>query len=160
MYNLQLSQFSLKNTISHSLIVGTLTTVGLLSGVIPEFSAKTANLSFSTTAFAQEFSNEQITNYARVVLDMESTRQTVLSNIEAIIGSKPEEIPCYQPRSLSRLPRNARELAINYCRDYKTLIENRGLTISEFNNLTRRAQSDAGVKRRIQDAMIQILRQQ
>lgn len=154
------SKTSLNKILTRSLLTVALTTIGLVSGVVPSIHKNTVSLQFDTAVFAQEFSNQQIRSYAQVVLDMESARQTVIRNIERIIGRKPAEIPCYNSRTLRELPRDAEELARKYCTDYQQAIERQqGLDVSSFNEITAQAQTDANLKRRIQNAMIEIQQQ-
>ncbi len=156
----KVSQLSL-SFFSKSSIVATLAAMGVLAGAVPNFSVTSPHLiSFGNVAFAKDFSSAEVTNYARIVMQMEPIRQAVFRDIETIIGSKPSAIPCYQSRALNALPRDARELAVNYCGRYKELIEsNPVINITSFNAITRQAQSDPDLKRRIQNAMIEIQRQ-
>lgn len=148
-------------TLARFLLVSVLSTFSLLSGVVPEFSRQAPLLifSFPVNARAQEFSNEQIRKYARAVLDIEAHRRQAYQDIQTIIGRQPPEIVCNQPTTLRNLPANAQKIASNYCKTSKTIVERSGLGVSAFNAITTRAQEDQNLKRRIQNAMIQIRRQ-
>lgn len=158
MLTLRLSR-SFPLIITQTILTSALTLFGVLSGFVPYFSP---NLSeswrFEGVAWAQGVgvNDNEVRSYARIVLQMEPRRQTVLRDIETIIGEKPEEIPCYQTRPLRRLPQDARELALSYCNAYRELIEREGLRVSRFNEITKKAQADQDLKRRIQDAMLAI----
>lgn len=143
-------------TVTQTALTVTLALAGVLSGTVPSLpSNSSTSLRFEQAASAQAVSETEVRDYAAIVLQMEPRRQTVLRDIETIIGSKPEAIPCYQTRTLRRLPQDARELAVSYCNAYKELIESRGLSIVRFNQITEQAQADEELKRRIQAAMLE-----
>ncbi|MGH2416085.1 MAG: DUF4168 domain-containing protein [Microcystaceae cyanobacterium] len=134
--------------------------MGLLCGVIPEFSWQSPQLIFSSSAYTQDFSDAQVINYARAVLLMESHRQQAYLDIQQIIGQPPPEIVCNQPSTFRHLPTNAQKIAVNYCTISKKIVENSGLSTTQFNAITVRVQSDQDLERRIQNAMIRIRQQQ
>lgn len=143
-------------TVTQTALTLTLALAGVLSGTVPSVPSNFSDsLRLERSASAQAISETEVRDYAIIVLQMEPRRQTVLRDIETIIGSKPEAIPCYQTRTLRRLPQDARELAVSYCNAYKELIESRGLTVARFNQITQQAQADEELKRRIQTAMIE-----
>jgi hypothetical protein len=71
----------LNRMLSQSLIVGAFATVGILSGITPDISAR-SGVVFSSAAYAQAISNTEVTNYARSVLVMEPVRQTAFTEIQ------------------------------------------------------------------------------
>jgi hypothetical protein len=150
-------RFSFPLTVTQTALATTLALAGVLSGNIPTLSPNfSESLRFENVAFAQNFSDAEVRSYAQIVLQMEPRRQTVLRDIATIIDSKPNTIPCYQPRTLRRLPQDARELAVSYCNAYKELIESQGLTVTRFNEITQQAQTNTDLKSRIQGAMLAI----
>jgi hypothetical protein len=155
MLTLRLSR-SFSVIVTQIILASALALFGVLSGLVPNPSGFSASWRFESAASAQTVNDSEVRSYARVVLQMEPRRQTVLRDIETIIGEKPEEIPCYQTRPLRRLPQDARELALSYCNAYKELIEREGLGVSRFNEITQQAQTDEDLKRRIQSAMMAI----
>ena len=150
-----------RQTLTRSLLLSILTTLSILGGVVPELSRQTPQLifSFPVIARAQEFSNEQIRKYAQAVLNIEDLRRQAYQDIQRIIGTQPPDIICNQPNTLRNLPTNAQKIAIDYCRNSKTIVERSGLSVTLFNNITTRVQSDQNLKRKIQNAMIEIRRQ-
>ncbi|MEC4991864.1 MAG: DUF4168 domain-containing protein [Oscillatoria sp. PMC 1068.18] len=153
-----LSRFYLKKKISRPLIVASLATIGILFGVVPSISEQSFSLSFPNSAYAQEFTDQDILNYARAILDMESLRQQAYNDIKQIIGTQPPTIACNDRQSWRSLPRNAQAIAINYCNGSRSIVQNSGLSISLFNNMTASVQSDSRLKERIQQAMIRLQR--
>ena len=151
----------LRSTLTRSLLLSILTTLSILGGVVPELSRQGPQLifSFSVNARPEEFSNEQIRKYAQAVLNIEDLRRQAYQDIQRIIGTQPPGIVCNQPNTLRNLPRDAQKIAADYCRNSKKIVERSGLSVALFNNITTRAQSDRSLKRKIQNAMIQIRRQ-
>lgn len=143
--------------LSRVLVVGTLTAVGLLSGFAPDLSGRSPILVFSSAAYAQDVSNEEVTNYARAVLKMEPVRQEAYDEIKKIIGSSNvPAIVCHKPESLSALPANAQGIAKNYCDRSKEIVESNGLSITRFNAITVNLQNDSNLKNRIHDELIRV----
>ncbi|WRH67551.1 MAG: DUF4168 domain-containing protein [Planktothrix sp. GU0601_MAG3] len=52
---------------------------------------------------------------------------------------------------------NAPKLAVSYCDQAKRIIESKGLTISQFNNMTRHQQNDPRFRQRIQAEILKLL---
>ncbi len=150
---------NLNRTLTRSLVASVLAAIGILCGVVPEFSCQSLRLTFSSSAYTQDFSDEQVMKYAQAVLLMESLRQQAYQDIQQIIGDSLPNIACHQPNTLRNLPPDAQKIATDYCRTSKQIVENIGLSISQFNAITTRVQSDQNLERRIQNAMIQIQRE-
>jgi hypothetical protein len=143
---------------SQSLIIGTLATVGLISGVIPDITAKHSNLIFSSVASAQQqqIESSEIRSYALAVLGMEPARQEAYDEIKRIINREPPAIVCNKPDSFKALPGNARNIALNYCKRSKEIVESNGLTIARFNEITQQLQRDDNLKRRISNELLRL----
>lgn len=138
------------------MLVATLAAGSILSGIVPTISG-TLGLSFQTSVRAQ--TGAEVTNFARAVLAMEPLRQAAYDDIKRIIGSaQVPNINCSQPSSFSSLPGNARQIAVNYCNKSREFVRANGLTIERFNAIANQAQSNTDLKRRIQNAMIEIQR--
>ncbi|MEM8779349.1 MAG: DUF4168 domain-containing protein, partial [Cyanobacteria bacterium P01_G01_bin.49] len=102
------------------------------------------------------FSDEDVTNYARTVLKIESQRQVAYEQIEEIIDDPPPEIACDRPKSLQQLPTDAQKIAVEFCNQSKKIAQESGLSSNQFNAITEKAQKDETLKKRIQNAMIRI----
>lgn len=145
--------------LSNALLVATLAAGGVLLGIVPAVSGISGRLSFQTAAYAQAVSQQEVTNYARAVLAMEPLRQAAYDDIKRIIGSgQVPNIICSQPSSFGSLPGNARQIAVNYCNKSREFVRANGLTIERFNEITNQVQANDDLKRRIQNAMIELQR--
>lgn len=129
------------------MLIGMLTITGLASGLTPGLSKDFSTVVFSTAIYAQ--SAEQITKYARAVLQMEPVRQTAYQEVRRILkGSVPGDV-CRQ----GSVPRSVKDICSRFYTRSAQIILNNGLSIGEFNEMTRRLQGDAGLRSRIQQEM-------
>lgn len=140
-----------------SLVVSAIATVGLLSGLTFNTSRSDNAVLFSAAAYAQDVNDTQVSNYAAAVLKAEPVRQQAYDEIKNIIGSSNiPPIVCNKPESLDSLPGNARSIAVDYCSQYKQIVESNGLTIGRFNEITVNMQNNSNLKSRIQAEMLRI----
>lgn len=139
---------------SRPLIVTALTTLGLLSGFIPELSPESLTLDFNRAVYAQQaVPEDDINNYARAVLAMEPLRQVAYNEIKKIVNGNIPDIQCHRSETINQLPsQEARAIANNYCNQASALVNNY-LTPSRFNQITRLAEKDSNLRQRIQDAL-------
>ncbi len=145
-----------KSTLIRSLLVTVLAILGVVGGVIPEFSWQKNKFSFNYFAYSQDFNDTQIVNYANVVLSIEPLRQDAYQKIQKIIGRTPPNIACDQKETFKGLPNEAQKVAVNYCNQSRLIVQNSGLSVNQFNDMTLRVRSDQELKRRVQNAMIRI----
>ncbi len=132
--------------------VGMVSTIGLLSGWVPGLSQDFSSLAWSTAVYAQSsFSNDQVDSYAQVVLEMEPLRQRYYKQVKRLLGGTVPEDVCRQ----ETLPKPVRRICDSFFKESEQIIEKR-LSTGEFNQITRRAQTDSALKNRIQQALIRL----
>ncbi|MEL7034807.1 MAG: DUF4168 domain-containing protein [Cyanobacteria bacterium J06592_8] len=140
------------------LLVGVFSMIAAIAGIVPDLRTL-PSLTQTSVAFAQsrqEFSNEQILNYARAVLAIEEKRKQTYNDIQEIVGESVPPVICDQTRSLNRLGRDVQVLATNYCEHAKKMIETNNLEVSTFNEITRQQETDTQLQQRIQQALQQV----
>ena len=144
--------------LSKALGICLLSAVSLLGGLAPTLTEQSLSFGLSPVRaqVGQNFTDEEITNYARVVLALEPRRNEVFNEIKKIVGEVPR-IVCDQPSSINALPGNAPQLAVSYCDRAKQIIESRGLTVARFNEITLRQQSDPQFRQKIQAEISKLL---
>ena len=128
-----------------SFLFGALAVVGLASSAF----------AFSSQVDAQ--SPTEITNYAKSVLAMEPDRRQAFEEIKKLIGGR--EIPqivCSNSNSLNGLPNKARDIAVNYCNRSQKIVEQNGLTIDNFNKITRDLQSNDKLKTDVYNTLLRL----
>mgnify|MGYP005840353499 CR=1 FL=1 len=147
----------LSSILCRSLLIGTLSATGLLGGGVPGLFLNQGQLTldWGTAAMAQEFTSEEITNYAKAVLALEARRLNAMQEIQKIVGDVPR-IVCNDSNSIRTLPGNAPRIAVDYCAQAKRIIEQNNLTVAEFNGMTRRQQANVSFRQRIQAEMLRL----
>ncbi|MDY7047622.1 MAG: DUF4168 domain-containing protein [Microcystis panniformis WG22] len=149
----------LGQSLRRSFIVTFLAVIAILGGVIPEFSWTTAVVSFQSSAYTQDFTPDQIKRYATAVLLIETQRKQAYQAISQILGKIPPAITCNQRESFNNLPANAQRIAVDYCNNSKKIVQDSGLNATEFNAITNRISSDDNLRRRVQNEMIRLQRE-
>lgn len=148
---------ALPKRFAQSIAIGAFSVLGILAGLTPSVQPRSLALNWSTAAYAQNLSQEDINNYARSVLGIEPIRQDAYREIKAIVGSgEVPPIACHQPNSLSGLNRNIREIAVQYCNSAIAIVERNNLSISRFNDITVDLRNNNSLASRIQQAMVRI----
>ncbi|MDJ0555432.1 MAG: DUF4168 domain-containing protein [Microcoleaceae cyanobacterium MO_207.B10] len=148
--------------ISRSLLVATLSTMGVMIGVIPKLSDQSLIPIFETAAYAQkQFTNQEINKYANAVLQIEKLRVGAYQEVQNEYqkqtprGEIPEII-CNDKKTVSDLPQNIQVIAVNYCDQAKRFIESNDLTVAQFNEITMTQKDDQILRKKIQDELIRI----
>jgi len=149
----------LGQSLRRSFIVTFLAVIAILGGVIPEFSWTTDVVSFQSSAYTQDFTADQIKRYATAVLLIETQRKQAYQAISQILGKIPPAITCNQRESFNNLPANAQKIAVDYCNNSKKIVQDSGLNATEFNAITNRVRSDDNLRRRVQNEMIRLQRE-
>ena len=117
--------------ISSTMLAG----IGLSFGLIPKMSLNSPAISFSITASAQEFTQEEITNYAKAGYEVELLRRDIYQEIKTSIDEPPPNIVCDRQETLQELQPEIREIAERYCIQSQQIVLENNLSIDRFNEL-------------------------
>lgn len=103
-------------------------------------------------------SAEEIERYAKAILAIEQSRQAASKEIQQMTNSDTvPDISCTKAESIADLPKNVRDVAVNYCKQSKKyIIENQKLTIAQFNAITVTAQSNPDLQQRLQSELVRL----
>jgi len=148
------SRHCLNRILSRSLVVGAVTLS--LCGLAPELGHLSNSLVFISVAYAQDLGEQEVTNYARTVLQMEPIRQKAFNDIKQIIGREPPTIVCSKPESMNALTGDPRKIAQAYCEQSKAIAQQNGFSVDRFNAITVQVQSDPNLKKRVQDELVRL----
>ncbi|MEN9214074.1 MAG: DUF4168 domain-containing protein [Gloeomargarita sp. DG_1_6_bins_138] len=96
-------------------------------------------------------SEERIQRYALIVLELEPIRQAHLEEARRLLGSVNTSGNLCGERNL---PASVQAVCNRYFERSQRLVEQRGLTVQEFNAITTQAQQDPNLSKRIQEAML------
>jgi hypothetical protein len=139
-----------------------LSSLGL--GLVPEFAPKPTVLNWENQAIAQaQPSAADIQRYAEAYLAIygNNNMNQLLLEVERMIGRKPDwEIRCDQPESINRLNhRGAIGKVRRYCNNVLPNLVDEIMPRQTFNRITNQLPNNPALQERVQDAMVEILRQ-
>lgn len=151
------SRHRLNRILSRSLLAGVLSTFGLLTGLVPTLSHRAPGIVFDAAAYAQAVRVDELTKYAKSVLDIEPLRQQAYNDIKKLLGDDTvPPIDCSDLDSLSA-KKDVRAIAVNFCQKSKTLVEQNDLTIKRFNEITMARGSDPLLEQRVSEEINRII---
>ncbi len=140
-----------RRQMSHLVIVGVLSVAGVVSGVIPQVSMSAGGLSTNSAAFAQSPDPQQISNYARAELQIEQLRQKMYTEAkEKLGGNVPPNVCSQNP------PASVQGICADFMKKTREIIQANNLSISQFNDLTRRKDSEPALQAQIQAELLRI----
>jgi hypothetical protein len=154
MMNLNHSSSKLSKNLSFTFLITVLTATGIISGVVPQLSSANMQLSFSNAALASSISDGDLQKYAQAAKRIESLRVSTLRQIEQIVGKdKTAQLACHQANSINALPAQAQTIARDYCQQSENIVKESGLSISKFNEITKKIQQDSSLQQKVQNMM-------
>ncbi len=149
MLNSTLSSWNpLSQLVPRSALIATLSVIGLVSGWVPSLSRDLSTFVFDTATYAQ--STAQVTNYAKAVLNIEPVRKAHFEQVKRQMGGTVPGNICRQSSS----PSSVKAICNEFYRRSAEIIKNSGLSIGEFNQITRQVQTDQEVKARVQQELV------
>jgi len=120
-------------------------------------SSKSASNSPTPIPTMTSVSTEEVTNYAKAVLEIEPRRQAAYNDIQK--NSSDETVPeifCTRADTIAPLPKSVQDIAVNYCNQSKKIGTKHDLTMQKFNAITVTAKSDPELQRRIYNELIRL----
>ncbi|MEN9207149.1 MAG: DUF4168 domain-containing protein [Gloeomargarita sp. GMQP_bins_25] len=97
------------------------------------------------------WSDDRIQRYAQIVLELEPIRQAHLEEARRLLGRVSTSGNLCGERNL---PPAVQNVCDRFFEKSQRLVEQRGLTVQEFNAITLQAQQDPNLSKRIQEAML------
>ena len=142
-------------------------TSGLLCGLgLPAGWMPPAALWSIPAAIAQAtVTNEEVTQYARAVLQMDAYRSEAYTQIkDLLLGVNVDisavDMSCTNTRDLSDVPRRVRrdveKIVVDYCNQARAIVEDNGLNARRFNEITAAHRDDAALAERIRREMLRL----
>lgn len=132
-----------------SFFIGSLATVGFFaSSIVSSAKVDAQNASVD---------GNEIVKYARALLIIEQSRLQAFDEIKKISGGKDvPAIVCNKPQTIDVLPKKARDIAKNYCQRSQSIVQDSGLSIQRFNNITLKLRNDESLKKQIHNTLIRL----
>ena len=115
--------------------------------------------------YAQNFTTEEITNYATAVVAMEDIRRDAYAEISDLMTIAKEDVTRYALRcvsadGLNTLPRTVRSQVrrelIDYCNNAQQIVLDSGLTVQLFNSITVNHQENEELTNQIQSEIARL----
>ena len=98
-----------------------------------------------------------VDDYAQAVLGIEEIRLSTLNSIQSILDSDTvPSIACHQEDTVNSLPTEAQDLVVTFCQASIGLVEQTGLSIEEFNQITNDQRTNKALQTAIQDALVRL----
>lgn len=96
----------------------------------------------------------KLQQYVNSLRRIEPLRQKTYRNIQQIVGnSQSPSLACHQRENFRQLPDEARNLATNYCEESEKIVKENGLTINEFNQITRELKQNTQMYQKVRRMM-------
>jgi Domain of unknown function (DUF4168) len=127
--------------------------LGILAGIVPDFTAQQPSLIFSSAARADEFSDADLRNYAAALMQIEPLRQSTLAQVSRANNGSLPNLVCNQPNTMEGLNGEAKSLFIRYCNQCESIAASRGLSIERFNQITQAVRSNSQLQNRVRSFM-------
>jgi len=154
--SLDISRPYLNRMLSQSLIVAFLSTMGLLCGLAPDFSASSPTSIFSSSARAQAVSDDEASRFARAAYTIEKRRQTVVEEIKNRTGGNVPDITCDPPERLESLPPDIRNDVKSFCDFSRQAIQSNQFSVGRFLQIRNSQASDPSLKPRIDRELLRL----
>lgn len=140
---------------------GILAAMTLISGVAPKIALgsnflSAQRLTTESTVYAQEYTPEEIANYAKAGYEVELLRQQVYQEIKSIVNQPPPDITCDQPETMNNIPANIRGIANSYCDRSRQIVRENNLTVQRFNQLKTNYDSGGSFYRQVQEQLLNL----
>lgn len=128
-------------------------------GVIPNSVSASGGFRNSIVAQAQNnnYDEEELNSYAQAVLEIEPIRKEVQRKVQVELeGEAMPQMACNRSESYQDLPEKARSLIIEYCNRSEEIVQEQGLSISQFNQITEQIQNNPELKEKVQEQMLKL----
>jgi Domain of unknown function (DUF4168) len=140
--------------LSRSLLLGIVaSSLGIIGGIVPDFSTSQPSSIFSSVARADEFSEPDLRNFAAALMQIEPIRQSTLAQVSRANNGNLPNLVCSQPGTMEGLNSEARSLFIKYCNQCESIAASKGLTIDRFNQIAQAVKYNQQLQTRVRGFM-------
>lgn len=109
--------------------------LGIMCGFVPEVRGRSLSVTGATYAYAQEYTTDEVLNYAKAGYQVELLRRQIYKEIKTMVNEPPPNIVCNQEQTLENLSGDVRAIANRYCNQSRQIVQDHNLTINRFNEL-------------------------
>ena len=150
---------NLSKICSRIIKVSSLASLGIMLGLVPQFPPQYYSISFEYNAYARDYTQQEMINYARAGWQIEMLRRKTYQEIKQETNQRPPNIVCNRPETIAQLSQNIRIIASNYCQGTINIIEDNNLSIERFNELKRDYDRGGEFHQQVQQMLIRLQNQ-
>ncbi|XGW00197.1 MAG: DUF4168 domain-containing protein [Leptolyngbya sp. BL-A-14] len=136
------------NAATQIFVVGALASMGIVVSYAPLLIQRTPTMG---AAYAQAGS-APVSQYARAAFYIEQQRQQDYAEAKKIMGGNVPEDVCRQ----QNIPSAVHDICGRFLKRSAEIIKDSGLTIGQFNELTRRKEGDPALQQQIQSELLKL----
>ncbi len=139
-----------------------LASVGIMLGLIPQISLKSAEIdplmtiSLSANAYGQQFTPAETESYAKAGYELELLRREVYQEIKNLIDEPPPNIACDQRSTLDNLKPEVKNIANRYCTESRQIVQRHNLSINRFNQLKTQYERQDRFYQQVQQVLLKL----
>ena len=156
MLNINLSSSKLNKLYIRWASSSILTVVALVGGFVPNLSARSLSVSWSNVASAQDFTPEEIANYAKAGSQVEQLRRQAYQEIKALNNEPPGNIVCNQEETRTNLEPEVQAITDRFCNQIMQIPERNNLSNSRYNELTSYYERQDSFYQEVQNVLLKL----
>lgn len=165
MFNVELASPKLNKLYFRILSSSVLALIGLTAGLIPEISLRSPEdvnqisrltISWSTSAYGQQYSPEEMENYAKAGYEVELLRREVYQEIKNLMGASLPNIVCDQQSTIDSLKPEVQEIANRYCSQSQQIVQQNNLSVNRFNELKTYYENHDTFYHQVQEVLLKL----
>lgn len=156
MLNVNLSSFKLNKVCIRLASSSILAAVALVGGFVPDMSARSLSASLSSQAHAQDFTPEEIANYAKAGSQVEQLRRQAYQEIKALTNEPPGNIVCNQEETRANLAPQVQAITDRFCNQIMQIPQRNNLSNSRYNELTSYYERQDNFYQQVQNVLLKL----
>lgn len=133
-----------------------LATASLLINFVPGVSLQSLSIYWESQALAQEFTPEEITNYAKAGSQVEHLRREAYKEIKTLMNEPPGNIVCNQSETRQNLKPEVQAVTDRFCNQILQIPAQNNLSNSRYNELTSYYEQQNDFYQQVQNALLKL----
>lgn len=159
MLNTNLTSSKLNKIYIRVIYGGILATASLLSGFTPEVSVRSPSVSWESKVLAQDFTPEEIANYAKAGSEVEKLRREAYKEIKTLMNKPPGNIVCNQSETRENLKPDVQAVTDRFCNQILQIPQQNNLSNRRYNELTSYYEQKNDFYQQVQNALLKLQNQ-
>lgn len=156
MVNINLSSSKLNKIYIRTICSSILAAVALVGGFVPEISTRSQSISLATKAYGQDFTPEEIANYAKAGSEVERLRRQAYQEIKNLTNEPPGDIVCNQEETRENLEPEVQAITDRFCNEILQIPQRNNLSNSRYNELTSYYEREDNFYQQVQNVLLKL----